>query len=139
MTDVAISAKVTSEEIDGAKPGHWVIVGPGDRQERDFHALKKFRSTIQGGKLIGMLGGALIGAVLGGVAGGLIATIGTIIGCPAGALVGFSLGMCTGAILVGGGTLIVAAVEYFQTINTPFRPHLKYIPHKPRTKSARPS
>lgn len=146
VTDVAKSTKADEGEVATAKAKakryHWVIDGPQTRQQRDDEALKKFVKTTGDGRLIGMVVGIAIGAVLGGFVGCVLAGIISIgIGCPAGFMMGVSLGSFAGSLLVGGGSVIHAGIEYFDTINSPFKPKFKFkrIPHKRPAKTARPS
>ncbi|WP_194820500.1 hypothetical protein [Nocardia sp. XZ_19_385] len=82
------------------------------------------------GTLVGGLGGAAVGCVLGGIAGATIASAAIIglfgafipaaaIGCLGGiAAVGF-LGTVVGQLLVTAPVALMAAVQYFTTINSP--------------------
>ena len=91
------------------------------RQQRDREALDQFNSVLSAGMTISSLVGLAIGAVVGGIAGCAIAGVTlTPLGCVfAGIPVGAGVGSIIGVILGGGGTLIVAAIQYFQTINSP--------------------
>jgi len=91
------------------------------RQQRDREALDQFNSVLSAGMTVSSLVGLAIGAVVGGIAGCAIAGVTlTPLGCVfAGIPVGAGVGSIIGVILGGGGTLIVAAIQYFQTINSP--------------------
>ncbi|MGC4935500.1 glycine zipper family protein [Gordonia sp. DT30] len=94
--------------------------GPKTRQERDDAALARFNQQLAAGLTISTLVGTAIGAVIGGVAGCLLGLPLAGLGCLPGIPLGASLGGVAGTIAGGGGVLIVAAIQYFQTINAPF-------------------
>lgn len=91
------------------------------RQQRDNEALDRFNGVLNAGMTISSLVGLAIGAVVGGIAGCAIAGVTlTPLGCVfAGIPIGAGVGSIVGVILGGGGTLIVAAIQYFQTITSP--------------------
>ncbi|MFI9509695.1 hypothetical protein [Nocardia sp. NPDC052566] len=79
------------------------------------------------GTLVGGIGGAAVGCILGGIAGAGIASptiIGMFpagaVGCIAGILAMGTLGTVAGQILITAPVAIMAAVQYFTTINSPF-------------------
>lgn len=83
------------------------------------------------GTLVGGLGGAAIGCVIGAltlatVAGVLTAMFGALGGAAVGCIVGMSvvgfLGTLAGQLLITAPVTILAAVQYFTTINQPFNP-----------------
>lgn len=103
--------------------------------EREQAAWGRMTSTIgmgaSIGTLVGGIGGAAIGCVIGGVAGATLtgaltamfgALPGAVVGCIAGmGAVGF-LGTLAGQLLVTAPVAILAAAQYFTTINQPFSP-----------------
>lgn len=92
------------------------VAAPVTREERDLQALEKLGTYVSVSVAIGGLVGTIIGAVLGCVIGLPAAGV----GCLPGAVTGAGIGGVLGTIAVGGPTLIGAAVEYFNTINSPF-------------------
>ncbi|WP_327141690.1 hypothetical protein [Nocardia sp. NBC_01327] len=103
--------------------------------EREQAAWNRMTSTAsQGasmGTLVGGLGGAAIGCVIGAltlatVAGVLTAMFGALGGAAVGCIVGMSvvgfLGTLAGQLLITAPVTILAAVQYFTTINQPFNP-----------------
>ncbi|MET9492436.1 hypothetical protein [Nocardia sp. NPDC006630] len=105
---------------------------PFDREQAAFNRLKDtiaLGATV--GTAVGGLGGSALGCVLGGVAGATV-TAATIVGLfgpflPAGVLgclggiaaVG-ALGTLAGQLLITAPVTILAAVQYFATVNQPF-------------------
>ncbi|PXW35508.1 UNVERIFIED_CONTAM: hypothetical protein DES50_101453 [Williamsia faeni] len=83
------------------------------RDERDLQALQKLGTYVSVSVAIGGLVGTIVGAVI-----GCLIDIATA--CLPGAVTGAGIGGVLGTIAVGGPTLIGAAVEYFNTINSPF-------------------
>ncbi|MFC9994709.1 hypothetical protein [Nocardia sp. NPDC127526] len=104
--------------------------------DREVAAWSRLTSTISMGATIGTLGGGIAGAALGCVIGAGVAFAATtplllmfgagpLGGCLVGAsLVGF-LGTLAGQIFVTAPVAILAAVQYFTTINQPFTPPAK--------------
>ncbi len=90
---------------------------PKTRKQRDDRALNQFTQTLS----IGMTVSQLVGLIVGAVGGGIIGCILTIFAACTGVVAGAGLGGVIGLVLGGGGTLIYAAVQYFQTINSPFK------------------
>ncbi|UFS93053.1 hypothetical protein [Nocardia huaxiensis] len=102
--------------------------------DREVAAWSRLGSTISLGAsiatLVGGLGGAAIGCVLGGIAGATIASATIVgmfgpfipaaaVGCIAGmGAIGF-LGTLIGQIFITAPVAIMAAVQYFTTINSP--------------------
>ncbi|MGV9415459.1 hypothetical protein ACWDOP_36655 [Nocardia sp. NPDC003693] len=104
------------------------------RYEREQAAWARLTSTIQLGAAIGTavggLGGAAVGCVLGGVAGATIASAAIIglfggflpaaaIGCLGGIMALGPLGTLAGTLLVTAPATLLAAAQYFTTINSP--------------------
>ncbi|WP_067531971.1 hypothetical protein [Nocardia crassostreae] len=104
--------------------------------DREVAAFNRLKDTIAMGATIGTLAGGIGGAALGCVIGagvGFAATTplllmfgaGPLGGCLVGAsLVGF-LGTLAGQIFVTAPVAILAAVQYFTTVNQPFTPPAK--------------
>ncbi|MEU0543597.1 hypothetical protein [Nocardia sp. NPDC005978] len=109
--------------------------------EREVAAWTRLTSTISMGAAVGTvvggIGGAAVGCILGGAVAGtaglatapITAIFGPLgaaaVGCVAGiAALGF-LGVLAGQILVTAPVAILAAVQYFTTINQPFTPPAK--------------
>ncbi len=107
VQDPAVATKivVSNAVLDQA-------TAPETRQERDMQALQTLGSQVGTAVTIGSLIGAIIGAGIGCVV--LIAT-----GCLPGLVTGAGIGGLIGTIVVGGPALIVAAIQYFNTINSP--------------------
>ncbi|WP_405133910.1 hypothetical protein [Nocardia sp. NBC_01388] len=105
---------------------------PYDREQAAWNRLKDTIATgATIGTLVGGISGAAIGCVIGGVVGagaaaaaivGLFGPIvpAAVLGCLGGmAAIGF-LGTLAGQLLVTAPVAILAAVQYFTTINAPF-------------------
>ncbi len=106
--------------------------------DREQAAWSRMTSTISMGATIGTLvggiGGAAVGCILGGatlgaVTSALTAMFGLAAGVVAGCLAGFlamgALGTLAGQLLVTAPVAILAAAQYFTTINQPFTPPAK--------------
>lgn len=96
---------------------------PRTKQERDDQALARFNQQLSAGitisSLVGTVVGGIIGAVIGCGAGLPAALVGCLIpGLP----LGIAIGSLAGLALGGGGSLIGAGIQYFNTINSPFVP-----------------
>ncbi|WP_280248038.1 hypothetical protein [Nocardia abscessus] len=104
--------------------------------EREQAAWNRLTSTIlmgaNLGTIVGGLGGAAVGCVLGGIAGATVAAAAIVglfggflpaaaIGCIGGVLAIGALGTVAGQLLVTAPIAIMAAVQYFTTINEPFQ------------------
>ncbi|QLY30433.1 hypothetical protein [Nocardia huaxiensis] len=101
--------------------------------ERELAAWNRLTSTISMGAtvgtLVGGMAGAAVGCVLGGVALGAVTGVlslmfgalgGAVVGCLTGmSVVGF-LGTLAGQLFVTAPVAILAAAQYFTTINQPF-------------------
>lgn len=103
--------------------------------EREQAAWSRMTSTITMGAAIGTfvggIGGAAVGCVLGGIAGATIASAAIIglfggfipaaaVGCLGGIVAIGALGTVAGQLLVTAPVAIMAAAQYFTTINSPF-------------------
>lgn len=99
--------------------------GPQTKRERDDEALARFNQELSAGVSISSLVGTVLGAIVGGVAGCLLGLPLAGLGCLPGIPLGASLGGIAGLALGGGGTLIYSAIQYFNTINSPFVPPKK--------------
>ncbi|WP_330234465.1 hypothetical protein OHA40_32850 [Nocardia sp. NBC_00508] len=102
--------------------------------DREQAAWARLSSTILMGATIGTavggIGGAAVGCVLGGIAGATVASAAIIglfgaflpaaaIGCVGGILALGALGTLAGQLLITAPVAIMAAVQYFTTINQP--------------------
>lgn len=117
---VSRSVAVDASAVD---PIRHQAAAPETRQERDDQALDRFNAQLNAGLTISTIIGIAIGLVVGAVVGcvlGAFAALG--IGCLPGIPIGATIGGILGTVIGGGGTLIVAAFQYFQTINSPFVP-----------------
>lgn len=105
--------------------------------EREQAAWNRMTSTISMGAaigtLVGGLSGAGVGCVLGGIAGATVAAATIVgmfgpfvpaaaLGCIGGVLAIGALGTVAGQLLVTAPFAVMAAVQYFTTINQPFTP-----------------
>lgn len=121
--DVKRSTQVDRKQVDAARQVA-AKKGPQTKQERDDQALARFNQQVQAGMTISTIVGTAIGAVVGGAIGCIFAGIPTAgIGCIlVGLPIGATVGGIAGTVLGGGGTVIGAGIQYFQTINSPFKP-----------------
>ncbi|MEV0080732.1 hypothetical protein AB0H58_30345 [Nocardia neocaledoniensis] len=102
--------------------------------DREQAAWSRMTGTISLGAsiatLVGGIGGAAVGCVLGGLAGATIAAATIVgmfgpfipaagVGCIAGIMAIGALGTVAGQILITAPVAIMAAVQYFTTINSP--------------------
>lgn len=102
--------------------------------DREQAAWSRMTSTItvgaSVGALVGGLGGAAVGCILGGIAGATVASATIIglfgpfipaaaVGCLGGIVAIGALGTVMGQLLVTAPVAIMAAVQYFTTINSP--------------------
>ncbi|MGV9674605.1 hypothetical protein ACWDSJ_04950 [Nocardia sp. NPDC003482] len=105
--------------------------------DRELAAWNRLTSTISAGATIGTLVGGIaggaVGCVLGGIAGATVASAAIVglfgafipaaaIGCLGGIIAVGALGTLAGQLLVTAPVAILAAVQYFTTINQPFTP-----------------
>ncbi|MEO9327995.1 glycine zipper family protein [Gordonia aurantiaca] len=101
------------------------VAAPETRQERDDQALERFNSQLRTGMTVSSLIGTVVGGIIGGIVGCALGVPAAGIGCLAAIPLGTAAGALIGLTLGGGGTLIGAAIHYFQTINSPFVPPKK--------------
>ncbi|MFF0457778.1 hypothetical protein [Nocardia africana] len=105
--------------------------------DREQAAWSRLTSTIGAGATIGTLvggvAGGAVGCVLGGIAGATVAAATIVgmfgpfipaaaVGCLGGIVAIGALGTLAGQLLVTAPVAIVAAIQYFTTINQPFNP-----------------
>ncbi len=103
--------------------------------DRELAAWTRMTSTISAGATIGTLVGGIaggaVGCVLGGIAGATVAAAtivgmfgpfvpAAVVGCLGGIVAIGALGTLAGQILVTAPVAILAAAQYFTTINSPF-------------------
>ncbi|MCC3313879.1 hypothetical protein [Nocardia africana] len=103
--------------------------------DREQAAWSRLTTTITAGATIGTLVGGLtggaVGCLLGGIAGATVASAAIVglfgafipaaaIGCVGGIIAVGALGTLAGQLLVTAPVAILAAVQYFTTINAPF-------------------
>ncbi|ORM37315.1 hypothetical protein [Williamsia sp. 1135] len=92
-----------------------VADGPRTREERDLQALQTLGTYVSVAVTVGTLIGTILGAGIGCV-------VSLPAGCIPGLVTGAGIGGVVGTIVAGGPTLIGAAIQYFNTINSPFVP-----------------
>lgn len=90
---------------------------PETKQERDTQALQTLGTYVS----VSVTVGALIGTIVGAAVGCVVGLIGLVVGCIPGIVTGAGVGTILGTIAVGGPTLVGAALQYFNTINAPFK------------------
>jgi hypothetical protein len=105
--------------------------------DREQAAWSRLRDTVTMGATIGTLVGGLsggaVGCVLGGIAGATVAAASivglfgafvpaAVIGCLGGVIAVGALGTLAGQLLVTAPVAVLAAIQYFTTINQPFTP-----------------
>ncbi len=108
--------------------------------DREQAAWSRLTSTISAGATIGTLvggiGGGAVGCVLGGIAGATVASAAivglfggflpaAVVGCLGGIIAIGALGTLAGQLLITAPVAILAAAQYFTTINAPFTPPAK--------------
>ncbi|GAA3701816.1 glycine zipper family protein [Gordonia hankookensis] len=122
--NVARSTPVNPIEVEGLRTlaAAQKADAPQTKQERDDQALARFNQMASAGLTISSLVGLVLGAVVGGVIGCLTGLIAAIVGCLPAIPLGASLGSIAGLSIGGGGSVIGAAIQYFNTINSPFVP-----------------
>ncbi|UCZ92037.1 glycine zipper family protein [Gordonia sp. WA4-43] len=123
--DAARATPVAATEVDRLRGvARHQVAAPQTRQERDDQALERLYSQVRTGMTISSLVGTILGGIVGGVLGCALTSVTlTPIGCIiVGIPVGAAAGGIVGLALGGGGTLIGAGIQYFQTINSPFTP-----------------
>ncbi|MDL9938595.1 glycine zipper family protein [Gordonia sp. ABSL1-1] len=121
--NLARSTPVNPIEVEAVRvAARTQVDAPTTRQERDDAALGRLLQTISAGMTISSLVGLALGAVAGGVIGcALGLSIGGF-GCLPAIPFGASIGSIIGTILGGGGTVVLAGIQYLQTITSPFVP-----------------
>ncbi|MEE3853259.1 glycine zipper family protein [Gordonia sp. LSe1-13] len=120
--DLSRANPVNPAEVEPFRVAAQQVDAPRTKQERDDQALARFNQELSAGITISSLVGTVLGAVIGGAIGCAIGFPAAGIGCLPGIPLGGSLGGIIGLALGGGGSLIYAAVQYFETINSPFVP-----------------
>jgi hypothetical protein len=107
---------------------------PYDREQAAWNRMKDIISTgATIGTLVGGLSGGAVGCVLGGIAGATVAAATIVglfgafipaaaIGCLGGIIAVGALGTLAGQLLVTAPAAVLAAIQYFTTINAPFTP-----------------
>lgn len=121
--DKSRAVSVNRTEVDQVRDiGRKQVAAPETRQQRDDEALKRLQSQISAGTSIGTLVGTIVGVIAGGAIGCILGITAAVVGCLVGIPPAAAIGGVVGLALVGGGTLIGAAIQYFQTINSPFVP-----------------
>ena len=105
--------------------------------DRELAAWNRMTSTISAGATIGTLVGGVtggaVGCVLGGIAGATVAAATIVglfgpfipaaaVGCLGGIIAVGALGTLAGQLLVTAPVTVLAAIQYFTTINQPFSP-----------------
>ena len=124
--DAARSVKVDAAEVEQLRGiARHQVAAPETRQERDDQALARFHQQLQTGMTVSSLIGTVVGGIIGGIVGCALGVPAAGIGCLAAIPLGTAAGALIGLTLGGGGTLIGAAIHYFQTINSPFVPPKK--------------
>ncbi len=140
--DIHDRTAVLSPQFDLAHATYQPVALPFEDQapfktpyDREVAAWNRMTSTISAGATIGTLVGGLaggaVGCVIGGIAGMTVASATIIglfgpflpaaaIGCIGGIIAVGALGTLAGQLLVTAPVAIMAAVQYFTTINQPF-------------------
>ncbi|WP_030172529.1 MULTISPECIES: hypothetical protein [Actinomycetes] len=91
---------------------------PATREQRDIQAMQTLSQSINTASAVGGLVGTIVGGVIGCVVGLPVGGV----GCLPGLVTGAGIGGVVGTIVVGGPVLIGAAIQFFNTINSPFVP-----------------
>ena len=107
---------------------------PYDREQAAWNRLRDTISTgATVGTLVGGLSGGAVGCILGGIAGATVSAAAIVglfgafipaaaIGCLGGIIAVGALGTLAGQLLVTAPVAVLAAIQYFTTINAPFTP-----------------
>ncbi|GAC68133.1 hypothetical protein [Gordonia soli] len=120
VRDVSQSTTVDRGEVERLRGiARTQVAAPQTRQERDDQALGRLQQQLSLGITVSTLIGTGLGALVGAVAG---CVLGVALGCLPTIPIGATIGGIVGTSLGGGGTLIAAAIQYFNTINSPFKP-----------------
>lgn len=98
------------------------VAAPATREQRDIQAMQTLSQSINTASAVGGLVGTIVGGVIGCVVGAVAAAG---VGCLPGIVTGAGIGGVVGTIVVGGPVLIGAAIQFFNTINSPFVPPAK--------------
>lgn len=143
VVDAARSVQLSSADVDRTdrhspkspktRDGKWEIVGPQTKQQRDDQDLEQFSSEVNATMTIASIVGLAVGAVVGGAVLGLVGcaalvVLGCVPGLIPGVIVGSTLGSIAGVIIGGGGGALLYAVQYFNEVNAPFKPHYRRVP-----------
>ncbi|PHV65200.1 hypothetical protein CSW57_15410 [Williamsia muralis] len=91
---------------------------PATREQRDMQAMQTLSQSINTASAVG----GLVGTIVGGIIGCVVGLPAGIVGCLPGIVTGAGIGGVVGTIVVGGPVLIGAAIQFFNTINSPFVP-----------------
>ena len=97
------------------------VAAPATREQRDIQAMQTLSQSINTASAVGGLVGTIVGGVIGCVVGLPVGGV----GCLPGLVTGAGIGGVVGTIVVGGPVLIGAAIQFFNTINSPFVPPAK--------------
>ncbi|GAC86023.1 hypothetical protein GP2_051_00050 [Gordonia paraffinivorans NBRC 108238] len=120
--DAARSVKVDAAEVEQLRGiARHQVAAPETRQERDDQALARFQQQLQTGMTVSSLVGTILGAIVGGIIGCVAGIAAAVVGCLVGVAPAAAVGGMVGLVFGGGGTLITAAIQYFNTINSPFK------------------
>ncbi|MCK8615569.1 glycine zipper family protein [Gordonia sp. C13] len=114
----ARSVAVNAAEVNSLRHQ---VAAPTTRQERDDQALTRFQQQLSAGTTVSSLVGTIVGAIVGGLIGCIVGITAAVVGCLVGVAPAAAVGGIIGLALGGGGTLIGAGLQYFQTINSPFK------------------
>ena len=94
------------------------VAAPATREQRDIQAMQTLSQSINTASAVG----GLIGTIVGGIIGCVVGLPAFVAGCLPGLVTGAGIGGVVGTIVVGGPVLIGAAIQFFNTINSPFVP-----------------
>lgn len=97
------------------------VAAPATREQRDIQAMQTLSQSINTASAVG----GLIGTIVGGIIGCVVGLPAFVAGCLPGLVTGAGIGGVVGTIVVGGPVLIGAAIQFFNTINSPFVPPAK--------------
>ncbi|WP_074853906.1 glycine zipper family protein [Gordonia westfalica] len=124
--NIARSVQVNPTEVENVRGiARHQVAAPQTRQERDDQALVRFQQQLSAGTTVSSLVGTIIGAIVGGMIGCIFGITAAVVGCLVGVAPAAAVGGLVGLVLGGGGTLIGTAIQYFNTINSPFTPPRK--------------
>ncbi|WP_063063420.1 hypothetical protein [Nocardia violaceofusca] len=131
LTPMLDRAHATYEPVDLPYQDSAPWKTPYDREQAAWNRM--FQTITTGatvGTLVGGIGGGAIGCLLGGIAGATVAAASivglfgpfvpaAVIGCLGGIVAVGALGTLAGQLLVTAPVAIMAAVQYFTTVNSP--------------------